>query len=467
MKRPLQNILAMILGDVGSRLIGFLITVYLARTLEPSGFGVINIGVSVLGYLLLVGSPGIQVLEARNVAASLVVDRGRIGGVLSLRLLLAAILLLALTLVVQFVVQDRLTQTVIIFYALSLLPLAMLLDWYYQGKEDLLSVGVSKLMNYGAYGVCVWALVHSSADLSFTPVAFAVGNAVGASFLLLRYKREHGFVRLQWNVSLWKRILVENSPLGLATLLGQSMINLPPILIGLVLTVNDVGIFSAAMKMIFLFLLLDRVFNAIFLPVLARYSTQKPEEVPRLISIALKSVLLLAIPIAVIGTVLSTHMIDLVFGYQYSESAIVFAVLLGYFVSTLVNSVFVNTLIVSGREKKYTSIMFVSTLLLTICVFTGAAAFGLTGVAVGIVAAEVVTTVLLGLEAQRLVMVRFLSAIIRPFLAGVAMLGVAILFSDQNPILAASASLVTFITILIAIKGIPREEIRYLRERLV
>jgi O-antigen/teichoic acid export membrane protein len=34
-KRPLKNVAAMLLGDAGSRVIGFGVSVYLARILEP------------------------------------------------------------------------------------------------------------------------------------------------------------------------------------------------------------------------------------------------------------------------------------------------------------------------------------------------------------------------------------------------------------------------------------------------
>ncbi|MFN0158058.1 MAG: oligosaccharide flippase family protein [Bacteroidota bacterium] len=467
MKRPLQNILAMMLGDAGSRLIGFLVTVYLARILEPSGFGVINIGLSVLGFLALAGSPGIQVLEARNVAAAREVDRERIATVLAMRLALAVILLIAVWIGVRFLVTDQNTRTIVVLYAVSLIPLALMLDWYFLGKEDLLGVGVAKIATYAVYGTGVWVLIHSSEDVYLTPVAFAVGNITGMAFLFLRYRRQHGFVRLQWDPKAWGNILSENIPVGAATFLGQSVVNLPPILIAVFLSASEVGIFSAAMKIIFLLLILDRVFNALFLPVISRYYSHQPDQWPRLFAIALKTVVLLVLPIGVLGVVMSGSVINLVFGPGYGNATGVLAILLGYFVCTLVSSIFVNTLIVAGRDKKYTQIMFISTLILGILVVTGTVVFGLTGAAVGVVVAEAATMCLLGLEAQRIAGVSILPVIVRLLIAGAAMACVAFLLAGEHLAVMLVGTLSTFVITVAATKGVDKEEIRFLQERFV
>lgn len=129
MKRPLVNLLSLLTGDLGSRLIGFFISVYLARVLEPTGFGLLNVGLAVLGYLQLAGSPGIQVLETRNAAAFVEVNRERVNAVLSVRLVLAIGLLALSTLVVFAFVADDLTRQVILMFSLAVIPLALMLDW--------------------------------------------------------------------------------------------------------------------------------------------------------------------------------------------------------------------------------------------------------------------------------------------------------------------------------------------------
>src|SRR5512137_3156507 len=91
-RRPLRNMTALFAGDVASRGIGFLITIYLARILGPAGFGLVSVGMALLGHLQLLSSPGVQLVEARNTARADGMDDRRFSGVLALRLALSIVL---------------------------------------------------------------------------------------------------------------------------------------------------------------------------------------------------------------------------------------------------------------------------------------------------------------------------------------------------------------------------------------
>jgi O-antigen/teichoic acid export membrane protein len=272
LKPPLRNALLLFSGDAGGRLLGFLVTVYLARVLAPSSFGVINVGFAVLGYLGLIGSPGIQILEARNVAVTTSVNTARVGAVLSLRLFLAMGLLTATALCTNVIVRSGEMRDVIVLTTGSLVPLALLLDWFFQGKEKFAVLTFSRILNYLVYGGAVLLLVRSAGDIRMSPVAFGLGNLAGAGTLLAVYLRRYGALELRWQPSAWKEVVRRGVPVGFAVFLGQSSTNLPPLVIGILLTNFDVGMYSAAMKLVFLLLMLDRIFNAQYLPLLSRYA---------------------------------------------------------------------------------------------------------------------------------------------------------------------------------------------------
>ncbi|MGF1669320.1 MAG: oligosaccharide flippase family protein, partial [Balneolaceae bacterium] len=55
-------------GDVGVRVVGFLTTVYLARTFGADGYGIIIIGLSVLGVALWFTDLGLNTLGTREIS---------------------------------------------------------------------------------------------------------------------------------------------------------------------------------------------------------------------------------------------------------------------------------------------------------------------------------------------------------------------------------------------------------------
>jgi O-antigen/teichoic acid export membrane protein len=466
-KRPLKNIAAMLLGDGAARLIGFGVNVYLARILEPEGFGVISIGMAVLGYLLLVASPGIQTLETRTVAALGDVDRERVGAVLSLRLVLAAALWMITALLAVMVLDDKVLQGSVIRYAAAMIPLALLLDWFFAGRELFGVVGAAKTINAGVYGTLVLVFVHSGGDLLLTPIAFALGTVASAGMLAIIYRRRIGRIGLRWDPAAWRRIAAANAPVGLAVFLAQNVTNLPPIVVGVLGGAASAGQFSAALKLIFSLLMLDRLLNALFLPVMSRYAASRPEEVPQLFAVVGRTVLLAGVPITILGIILAPWIVPLIFGEGYSGAVGVFQILIPYVAMTLLSSVYVTVLIASGKERLYTALMIASTAVLAILVMSLTIGFGAAGAAWGVLGGEACALVLLARKAHALTRVNIRALLVRPLAVCLPMAAGLLLLPLMHPLSAALIALgiLACSTLIAARNG--WSDIRFLREKFL
>lgn len=467
MKRPLVNLLSLLSGDLGSRLIGFFVSVYLARVLEPTGFGLMNLGLAVLGYLQLASSPGIQILETRNAAAFAEVDHERVSAVISLRLILSAVLWITAAGCAFIFVSDNVTRDVILLFALSVIPFALMLDWFFQGKEAFFAVGASRLIQYLVYGTIVFLAVHSVNDVQVTAIAFDAGALAAASVLWNSYRRRWGLLKFRWLPATWKDILVKGLPVGGAMFLAQSVTNLPPLAIGLFSSAGDIGLFSSAMKIVFLLLLVDRLFNALFLPVVTRYISSQADEVGRLVQTTMKVLSALIIPLAIAGTILGGDVIAIVFGGKYEGAVPLLDILIGYFVLTVLNSAFVCVLIGSGREKEYTRMITWGSVGLCIAVVGGTSLFGVHGAAYAVVFGELLIVSLMMREARKVVAVSLTTILARPLVAGVCMIGTALLFREMNPLALTAVSITVFAVTIVLLKGFSARELRFLREKFV
>lgn len=455
------------MGDLGSRVIGFFISVYLARVLGPAGFGLISIGLAVLGYLQLATSPGIQALETRNTAAIADVDHPRVSAVLSMRLVLAAALWILTALVAIVFLPVGETRDVILLFALSVFPMALMLDWFFQGKEVFFALSSSRVAQYVAYGTAVFLFVHGMDDVRVAAIAFGIGAAVAMIVLWIWYTRRWGAIRLQWSPKLWKEIFTEGVPVGAAIFVAQSVTNLPPLVIGYFSGTGDVGLFSSAMKLVFLMMLVDRVLNALFLPAATRYFSFQKVEVPTLVDITLRVVLLLVVPVGVCGAILSNEIVLTVFGGEYFGASQSLQVLMAFFILTVMNSVFVCVLVASGNERRYTKMVMAGSAILCVATIVGTASYGALGAAWGVVFGELVTTLMMGREVLKVVRLPLRSILVRPFVAGACMCGVAALLSGVNSFGVAGIAILVFIVVESGLKAITLKEIQFLKERFV
>jgi polysaccharide transporter, PST family len=466
-KRPMKNAAAFLLGDIGTRLLGFGITVYCARVLSPEGFGMMSIGFAVLGQLSLVASPGITLLEMRHAAAPAGGTPERVGGVLTLRAILALVLCTATWLIVRLTLAPGSSGPVTLLYVTALLPMALSLEWFFQGKEQIGTVSAARITTYLAYGAGVLLLVRSKGDVSLAAVAFVVGSWCGTLLLLGAYGMRPGSLVPQWRPSFLLGILRENLPVGLGMFLSQLVVNFPPLILGIVASHATVGTFGAAAKIAFLFLMADRLFNTLFLPILTRQITTRREEAGWLFHVTLKGVVLAMSIVATVGVLAASPMTTLVFGREYASSSPLLQIMMGYVLLTVVASVFVSALMAAGETGAYLRVSIAGGITLVVAATAGALLLGAPGAAYGMIIGET-GTVLFAMREARKVLPFDAPAVTSAagFSLGGLLLVPIIARAYGDPLAIGAGALILYVTTLL-MGGIHRDEISYLKERLL
>ncbi len=465
MKKLLKNTLSLAGADVGSRVLGFAVTVYLGRVLGTGGFGLVGIGFAVLGYLALLSSPGVHVIGTRDVASG--------GGnevassVNSLRLLLSVVLLAFVVVLCPVIAGTREAVLVVAVISASVLPLAWSPDWFFQGKEQFVPVSASKITMYVVYLLLALLFVRSGNDVVLAAAAYTLGNLAATLALMLAFRRRFGPARPVWLPLQWRGVLKQSYPVGLSALLSQTVMNLPILVVAMLLTTEDAGLFNAAMKLIFFVLIIDRVFYAIFLPVASRLGKEAGAPLARVTLLGMRLVLLVTIPTAVLGIALSPALVALIFGKGYGGAGPVLACLLPYVVFTLMNTVFMTALIAVNRQREYLTVMAWGTgLLVPLCVVLTHFS-GIEGTAVSLSIGEAIMTGLFFLRARRALGLDASRSCLPALISGMAMTGVLLVLRGASHFLAVPVAVACFGLGIVLTRGITIEEFRFLRERLV
>jgi len=465
MKALPRNLLSATGADAGSRVLGFLVTAYLARVLGPSSFGLISIGLSILGYAFLFSGPGLNVFGTRHVASGSTAQGIRPGEIVFLRTALGFLMAILFAGGSLFAFGWSRDWATIALFVVATIPMAAAPDWFLQGKSAIGQLAVARLSMYVAYLVLVVLLVHQPSDAPWSAVAYAGGSCAMAVVALLFMRGWEPHTMLILTPSRAWTIVRESLPLGISSLLAQTIVNAPVLIVGGILSTTEAGFFGSAMKLVFFALMLDRVFYLLFLPAASRWAS-KPEQFHMIVAMGLKVVLLIAIPVTLFAMAYARTLTVMVYGDGYTAAAPIVAAAMPYFALTVVNTVMMTVLYATHQEKAFmATLAYGTTILVVLCVGL-TLTVGTIGGGVALSLGELAMVVGLTWRVRTLTGMR-LDRILYAYLvaAGVTMI-VFWLAAGLPTGVQAIAGLAAFFITLIAVKGVTPGDIHFLRQRL-
>ena len=169
-----------------------------------------------------------------------------------------------------------------------------------------------------------WVLLAPRSPLMFAwgwVAAYAVFAFAGLGVVFWR------FVRPVWNLdrAAMRRIWSVGLPLGLAALLLLVYTRLPIYVLTAFSSPSQVGIFNAAFGLVRNLQVVAFTFSGALGPVFVGLAAEDPERLRAAYTVALRTTLLLLLPVAIGGAVLGGPLVLALFGPAYSQSAVVLA----------------------------------------------------------------------------------------------------------------------------------------------
>jgi O-antigen/teichoic acid export membrane protein len=459
MRRISRNFLSLFVSDGLTRVIGFAATVYIARLLAVEGFGLISYGLAFVSYALLFANPGLTVIGAREVAKT-PQDRRFIEEVIGLRIVLAIVIFAILFISVRFIPGDSVTKQIIIIYALTLFPFAVLLEFVFQGREEMEFIGMGRILQYGVYLIILLVFLKSAEEIAVVPLAFVFGYVVSAVFLLAVYFKKNRYLKPRFSIAHWRAILVAAIPVGLAIIFNQVTISLPPIVLGIFHTNYEVGVYSAGYKIVFMLLIIDRVFYYVFFPVLAKQFAKNPEKLKQNFRFLTRMLFALTIPLTLGGLVLAPKIINFIYGHAFHEAVGVFRILLLYFMMAPINTIFGYGLIAIDQERRFFKIITITAVMSAVLIIILGMGSGSVGAAWALLIAETISIILMNRELKKFVLFRSLRHMVKPFIAAFVMAVGLHVLGQWSVIASIITGLLLYIIALYSIRGFTRDDLK-------
>ena len=339
-------------GDIGVRIIGFLTTVYLARTFGADGYGLIVIGLSVLGVCLWFADLGLNTLGTREVSKKPNHTYSE-NQIFSAKAFMAVISFAGGSFFIWIIFYDNRTTAIMLqLFLLALIPHSIQIEWLYNGLQKFSRITYSRILQASLYLILLFFLTGPD-NLIYVPVFYTFSVLIAAIFLLTLYKKRKNLNPFKTDHGHLGILISDGFRLGLGSLFAQFVILLPPLFIGYFLGNSQAGYYGAAFKLILLVMLLDRMITTLLLPNLSRIWKKKKKDVGYHLNSLLKLATAFSCAAALLLYYGADVIINLIFGEGYNQSAFILPILSFFLPATFVNSIFSYGLIATGHDSDY------------------------------------------------------------------------------------------------------------------
>jgi len=283
---------------------------------------------------------------------------------------------------------------------------------------------------------------------------------------LLSYLFSRKFVRPRFEIDfgLWKHLFMAALPLALSSVIWVIYYQIDMVMLSVMQGDAVVGIYSAAHKLFEPFAIIPFALMVSLFPIMSEAFKTSKDRLMKSYRLAIKYLLILAIPITIGTLLLSSKIIFLIYGAEFVESTTVLQILICSLIFTSINSVLSNLLVSIDKQKLHTycaglcAIVNVTLnfVLIPVLSFNGAAIATLVTNAVLFIASFYFVS-------KHLQVLPIHKIMIKPVFSGLIMGTVVYYFMDVNIFLLVPLAGVVYLAALLALKTFSEEDMEIVR----
>lgn len=429
-----KNTFWLAVSNLGGRLTRAIIIIYSARVLGAAEWGIFSYATSLIAFIAVFTDIGISPIFVRETAKAredFEAQRKILSTSFYLKMVLLVLGILAVVFVVPHVMPraDGVSQkviTIVLFilafdtvreFGFSVVRAIEKMEW---------EAGLYLLTNAAIVVAGFIALYLSKSVVAFT-FAYALGTGIGMVATVWALRKKIAGVFSHFSQKLMFYIFRSAWPFAISSLMAVLMINMDILLIGWLLSAEDVGLYSAAQRIVQLLYLLPSVMNTSLLPTFSRLANKDDKKLRSTLEMVVAFVFLLAIPLALGGLFLGKEIVAFVFGAGYIRSTVSFQILM---LTILIDfpAVVLSSMVFAYDKQKslmiYASLGGILNVIFDLILIPR---FGISGSAVATLLAQFVSQIYLRRTAKKVNRFRVLYRLKRIFVAAAAMVAAIVL----------------------------------------
>jgi len=349
-----KNTFWLTVSNFGGRLIRAVIILYAARILGTEGYGLFSYAITLTGFLSMFMDLGINGILIRDTAKASEEER-RI--IFDTTFAIKIILLILGIGVVIFVAPHFTTLP----GAVILLPIVAIILAFDTLRDFFASfLRAMERMEWEAAAFLITNLgivIFGFIFLYYSPTAqsfgwgYVAGDVIGVFFTIAILRRYFKRIFSHFSRARVIPILRAAWPLALSGAIGLLFTNTDILIISWMRSASEVGIYSAAIRIIQIIYSIVAIIELSTLPLFSRLAKQDNVKFRLVLEKTLSILLMIAIPLSWGGIILGTPIMEFLFGTDYRPGGLSLQILMATLMFDFTATVIINALFVYDRQK--------------------------------------------------------------------------------------------------------------------
>jgi O-antigen/teichoic acid export membrane protein len=347
------NVVFNVITKVLSTILALVAIGFITRYLGTQGFGDYSTVLAYFAFIGAVADLGLYAITAREISRPGADEEKILGNAFALRMVSSIAVFAVVPVFVFFLPYSQNVKIGILIAAASFVfsSTYSVLNGVFQKNLAMDRVATAEVLGKAIQVAIVVFAVQK--DLGFTTIILAMLASLIFDFVLvLILVRKYVKLTLRFDFGYWKKFLKESLPLGLSAIVIFIYFKMDTILLSVLKTNAEVGIYNAAYKVIESVSFFPSMIIGLMFPLFSRHIFSDKKHFKHLADETLKVFMILVVPM-VIGTLfLSDGIIHLIGGNAFAQSANTLRILIFALAFIFFGGFFNNILIAANHQKK-------------------------------------------------------------------------------------------------------------------
>ncbi|MBU2456594.1 flippase [Patescibacteria group bacterium] len=347
------NTIIQVVSKVVTSILGLIAIAIVARYLGQTGFGEYITIITFLSFFAILSDFGLT-LVATQMISELNADKNKIlSNIFTFRLISTIVLLVFAVLIIFFFPYNKSIKLGVIIAATSFLFIALtqILTSLFQKKLKMERVCIAEIVGRLVLVFGIIVVVKCNFGLISILITTVCSSAINF-FLLFFLSKRFVQIKLEFDFSIWITTIKKAWPLSLTIALNLIYLKADTLILSLVKTQAEVGIYGASYRAIDVLITLPFMFAGIILPVLTiKWAEKKQDDFKRVLQKSFDFMIVLAIPLIVGAQFLSKQIMVLIAGEKFIASGSVLKILIIAIGAIFIGCIFSHAIIAVNKQK--------------------------------------------------------------------------------------------------------------------